>query len=454
MVREKKFYGDSQPIYTEEAVSTALPGYGVARDVFGNEEGHSIQYKTLSWPIVALLMIAEIVSNGMLSLPSSSGVVGLIPNIILIVFLGIWGTFTAYLLVEFKLNHPDVHNMGDAGNIMFGPIGREILAAGTVVFAIMATGGQLLAGQIALQTLSDSKLCLMVYTGIFAVATLILSFPRTFDQLGWLSIPSVLSILFAGLVGMIGAGVNPVSGRTISLFLSPSFNEAFISITNPVFAYAGHFMFFILISEMRNPKDAMKAAYALQTFATTYYTIFAIVTYVYIGNDVASPSLSSLSNIWAKVSFGIAIPNFLFAGALYAHAASKLMFLRLYRNSHHLHSHTVQGWSVWTIFILLCNAIAFILAVAVPIFSYLIGITAALFASWFTYGIAGMFWLHDSYYFAGQGVSGWFRRPVMFVLCVLTVLGGAFICVAGTYVTINAIVEAYQNGLVGSPFTC
>lgn len=51
------------------------------RDVFGNEEGHSIKYKTLSWQLVAVLMIAEIVSNGMLSLPSSGGVVGVSPSL-------------------------------------------------------------------------------------------------------------------------------------------------------------------------------------------------------------------------------------------------------------------------------------------------------------------------------------------------------------------------------------
>lgn len=45
-------------------------------DVFGNEEHHQIKYKTLSWQLVAVLMIAEIVSNGMLSLPSSGGVIG------------------------------------------------------------------------------------------------------------------------------------------------------------------------------------------------------------------------------------------------------------------------------------------------------------------------------------------------------------------------------------------
>ena len=78
-----------------------------AVDVFGSEENHQIQYKTLSWPLVAVLMIAEIVSNGMLSLPSSLAVVGLVPGIIVIVFLGVFGLFTAWVLIQFKLRHPE-----------------------------------------------------------------------------------------------------------------------------------------------------------------------------------------------------------------------------------------------------------------------------------------------------------------------------------------------------------
>jgi hypothetical protein len=160
--------------------------------------------------------------------------------------------------------------MGDAGMIMGGPILREILAGGTVIFAIFATGSQLLAGQITLGVLSENKLCLMLYTGIFAVATLVLSFPRTLDSLSWLCIPSCICILVAGVVGMAAAGANPASDRHIDIARSASFYDAFVSITNPVFAYAGHFMFFILISEMKRPQDAKKAAWVLQVFATTY----------------------------------------------------------------------------------------------------------------------------------------------------------------------------------------
>lgn len=52
-------------------------------------------------------MIAEIVSNGMLSLPSSLAVVGLVPGVIIIVFLGSFALFTSWILIQFKLRHPE-----------------------------------------------------------------------------------------------------------------------------------------------------------------------------------------------------------------------------------------------------------------------------------------------------------------------------------------------------------
>ena len=187
------------------------------------------------------LMIAEIVSNGMLSLPAALAVVGIVPGLILIIFLGVFALYTSLVLVDFKLRHPEVHNMGDAGMIMGGPILREILSAGTVIFAVFATGSQLLAGQIALATLSDNKLCLMLYTGIFAIPTLLLSYPRTLDQLAILFIVACLGILLAGIVGMAGAGATS-SVQPIAAVRSNDFYNAFLAITNPVFAYAGHFM--------------------------------------------------------------------------------------------------------------------------------------------------------------------------------------------------------------------
>ena len=343
--------------------------------------------------------------------------------------------------------------MGDAGYILFGPIGREVLSFGTIVFAVFATGGQLLAGQIALGTLSSNKLCLMLYTGIFTIPTFLCSLSRTLDRLSWLSVPSVLSIIIAGLIGMIGAGLYPTTPRTFSIAVPTDFVTAFISVTNPVFAYAGHFMFFILISEMRHPEHAMRAAYTLQIFATAFYAVFAVVTYIYLGPTVASPSFTSLPPKWAKAAYGIAIPNFLIAGSLYSHTAAKLLFVRFFRKSRHLHSHTFLGWSTWIILVFLMNAAAFVLAVGVPIFNYLIGIAASLFASWYTYGIAGAFWLFDVYHDKG-GFAGWRSRWAMTGVNVATLGAGAFICVAGMYVTVKQIVDVYASGAVSEPFAC
>jgi hypothetical protein len=76
---DEKRSGVETPLYPYEEDGIITSGnrhFTGERDVFGNEETHQIKYKTLSWQLVAVLMIAEIVSNGMLSLPSSGGVVG------------------------------------------------------------------------------------------------------------------------------------------------------------------------------------------------------------------------------------------------------------------------------------------------------------------------------------------------------------------------------------------
>ncbi|KAJ7225780.1 transmembrane amino acid transporter protein-domain-containing protein [Mycena pura] len=423
-------------------------------DVFNEEQvGHDFHYKTLSWQFVSLLMIAEIVSNGMLSLPSALAIVGIVPAVILIAFFGAFALYTAKLLIDFKLNHPSVHSMGDAGFVLGGPIPREILSAGTIIFAIFGTGSELLSGQQALSTLSNDGLCAIYLLLIFAVATLAVALPRTLDRVGWLGLVSVSLITISGVVAMIGAGVNPIPGRQLSVTTSTSFYQAFLAITNPVFAYAGHFMFFILISEMKNPSDAMKAAWFLQGFSTVFYCVFAVVIYVYIGNTVASPALFSLPETWAKVTFGIALANFLFAGGLYSHTAAKIVFVRYFRQTKHMYMHTVLGWVVWVALCLAAVAVAFILAISVPIFSYLIGIAASLFASWYTYGIAGFFWLHDTYHLKG-GWQGIREHLGQCALALFTILVGAFVCVAGTYVSIKLINDAYREGIVGKPFTC
>ncbi|KAL2034390.1 hypothetical protein VTO58DRAFT_105104 [Aureobasidium pullulans] len=86
-------------------------------------------------------------------------------------------------------------------------------------------------------------------------------------------------------------------------------------------------------------------------------------------------------------------------------------------------------------------------------FSYLGGIVASAFASWYTYGLAGAFWWHDTHHL-GNGWRSVKQRWPMFILCLGTLLAGGFICVGGMYAIVKSLIEAYASGAVGHPFTC
>lgn len=180
-----------------------------------------------------------------------------------------------------------------------------------------------------------------------------------------------------------------------------------------------------------------------------------LVRYTYIGDTILSPAFLSLPPKWAKATFAIALGNFLMSvylipfgffsplkgtlhstGALCCHTAAKLVFVRFFRGTVHMYNHTARGWTTWILLCFLSVAAAFVFAVAVPIFPYLIGITAALFAAWYTYGLAGFFWLHDTYHLGG-GSTALRNHLFLTILSILIIAAGAFICVAGTYVSVK-----------------
>ena len=71
------------------------------------------------------VMVAETVSLGILSLPSTLKAVGIVPGVILMIGLGIIATYTGYVLGQFKLRYPHVHTFADAGMIIGGRIGHR-----------------------------------------------------------------------------------------------------------------------------------------------------------------------------------------------------------------------------------------------------------------------------------------------------------------------------------------
>jgi hypothetical protein len=136
---------------------------------------------------------------------------------------------------------------------------------------------------------------------------------------------------------------------------------------------------------------------------------------------------------------------------LWVHLAAKFLLVRILRNSEHLQSNSPVHWGIWLGSTIGITTLSFIIAEAIPFFSYLIGLIGSLCCAptcLIIPALMGMYMDRDrlrSKSAAGKAIMG---------LHLFTVLLGSFITVAGTYTTIQSIIDAYGAGTVSGAFTC
>ncbi|OSS46442.1 hypothetical protein B5807_08707 [Epicoccum nigrum] len=391
----------------------------------------------------ALTMIAETISLGILSLPSVLATIGFVPGIILIIGLGLLATYTGYVLGQYKAAYPRVHNLADALKVMWGPFGREFGGAAQTIFLIFVMGSHILTFTIAMNSITDNAACSIVWGVVGFVVLWILTLPRTLKKVSYLSIGSFISICGAVLITMIALGVDPKPNLRLVATYSPSFAPAFLAVTNIIFAFAGHVAFFSFISKLRDPGEFPKALFMLQATDITMYLVVAIVVYRYAGVEVASPALGSASRVVVKVAYGIALLTILLAGVIYGHVAAKYIYVRIFRGTRHMGSRTWLAVGSWAGITLSLWVVAWIIAESIPNSDSLLGLISALFASWFTYGSSGIFWLYLNW---GKYFLNW-RKTSLTILNVFIVCVGAAVCGIGLYASGKSIHDAPSGGL-------
>ncbi|KAK9779752.1 putative Amino acid transporter transmembrane domain-containing protein [Seiridium cardinale] len=418
---------DGTPRDDEETASKRIE---VPLDAFGDESNAEIQYKTMKWWQASMVMVAENISLGVLSLPAVIGTVGLAAGITTIIVLGIFASYSGYVLWQFRMRYPQVASYTDVGKVLAGRVGYEIFSAAYVIYCLFFMASHLLTFTIALNVLSRHGTCTIVFGIVGLVVFSILTIPRTLKNVSFLSIVSFISILSAVLITIIALGVSPQAAyEDMQAVYHPNFPTAFNSICNAVFAYAGHVAWVSFISELRDPKDFPKALGSQQLVQILLYTMTAIVIYRYAGADVASPALSSTGAVVRKVAWGVAIPTIIIAGVIFAHVNAKYIYLRMFAGTRYLHSRGLVATGSWIALGVGTWTIAWIIAESIPNFSDLLGFVSALFGAWFSFGIPGFLWLYMN-----QGL--WFlnwRKMCLFLTNVVLILLGFIICGVGLY---------------------
>lgn len=80
----------------------------------------------VGWIGTTALMMKTQFGLGVLAMPGILDTLGMIPGVICICAVAVITTWSNYIVGAFKLRHPEVYGIDDAGALMFGRVGREV----------------------------------------------------------------------------------------------------------------------------------------------------------------------------------------------------------------------------------------------------------------------------------------------------------------------------------------
>lgn len=431
----------------------------------GSSEPESLQegeqkFNKLGWKRLTICLIVEAIALGSLSLPQVFATLGMVPGILITVLIGLIAMYTSYIIGLVKLKHPHIKDYAEAMGMIWGPIGYHVTVVMFVLMLILLIGSHVLTGTIAwINITEETGMCALVWGVISAILLFLLAMPPTFADFAILGYVDFASILLAIGVCIIASGVGasnaPGGLSAVEWQLWPaegvSFASAFLAVSNILFAYTFGMVQFSFMDEMHTPSDYVKSTCAIGVIEIFIYVLTGSLIYAFVGNDVASPALLSLSPIMSRIAFGIALPVIFISGSINTTVLGKYIMGRAFRNSDIRLIRDVRGWAVWISVLAVITVIAWVIGEAIPFFSSLLGVIASLFISGFTVYFPPILW------FTLLKEDKWTssRKNIVFtVVNAIVILIGLVFLGCGTYASIQSIVDSYAEGSVGKPFAC
>ncbi|KAH8658475.1 transmembrane amino acid transporter protein-domain-containing protein [Xylariales sp. PMI_506] len=429
------------------------------------EKQKSIQgnahFHRLGWKRLTIVLLVEAIALGSLSIPSAFATLGMVPGVLLSVGLGLIAVYTSYIVGQVKLRFPHVSHYADAGRLLMGRFGYELVGAMFALELIFTVGSHCLTGAIALNNITDHGTCTVVFGFVSAVILILLAIPPSFAEVAILGYIDFASIIIAIGITVIATGIqytHPTAAAAASTAapwqLWPKegleLAEAFVALGNIIFAYSFALCQFSFMDEMHTPQDFSKSIVALGAIEIVIYTLTGALIYVFVGQDVQSPALLSAGTTVSKVAFGLALPVIFISGSINTTVVARYIHGRVFEHSIIRYINTKMGWITWLVLITIITLIAWVLAEAIPFFSDLLSIASCLFVSGFTFYFPAAFWfklLKQGHWYERKNIVQSIVNGVVFIIGIV-VLG------VGTYASIMDIINQYRDGTVSGAFTC
>ncbi|KAH7165198.1 transmembrane amino acid transporter protein-domain-containing protein [Dactylonectria macrodidyma] len=437
-------------------MSTELEGQ--SREIRQKTTEGDAHFHRLGWKRLTVVLIVEAIALGCLSLPAAFATLGMFAGVFLTVTIGLIAIYTSYIIGQVKIKMPEISHYADVGRAMGAKIGfprtcYEIMGAMFCLQLIFLTGSHCLTGTIAFLNITDNSTCSLVFGGVSGVILLLLAVPPSFTEVAILGYIDFASIVTAVGITMITTGIhsqNKPSDWSAWPKEGTGLADAFIVITNIVFAYSFAICQFSFMDEMHTPTDYVKSIWTLGLLEIVMYTLTGAVVYSFVGQDVASPALLSNGSLIAKISFGVALPVIYISGSIGTTVAARYIHGRIFRDTVAFYVNTTKGWVTWLTTVIILTVIGWVIAESIPFFSDLLSIISALFISGFSFYFPGLMW----FLFLQEGP--WYRREniLMALGSGFAVLFGLIVLVGGLYASVHDIIRRFDDGRIGGVFTC
>ncbi|GAA5981032.1 hypothetical protein JCM10908_003956 [Rhodotorula pacifica] len=421
-----------------------------------------IKERKLSWWEAAALLLTEYVVLAILAFPYSFQVLGYAGATVATVLIGLSTYYTSLVLWRFCLAHPQVRDIADAAQVLCGGrrIGWYIAFIGLALNNWFIMGLHAVAGATAIQTIRGGTESTIVWAVGITLIMWLFSNLRDFSSMSKVGLLASSTMFICVIIVLVGHGTqgNP-SGYTPGLQITHSvwaapgttFVEGVNALLNIVYTFIGHALIPSFIGDMERPQEFPKALAVSMTAEMLLFTITGAVVYHYTGIELTTaPAYGSLRRHLGRIAAGFVLPTIIIVGILYSLVTSRAIFFQIFREgSRHRHEHTVLGWGTWIIIVFGGWTISFIVGEAIPFFSDMLSLISSLFDSWFGYIMWSAAWWQMN---KGRRLDGP-RQIAEFVLNILILITGFFFFGAGTYASVQSIINSYHAGAVKTPFT-
>ncbi|WOO79628.1 N amino acid transport system protein [Vanrija pseudolonga] len=476
IVTEVKEDGDVVELYMPKGQRVVEDTTDAVDAVFGALDESTQSYRSVtSFGAFALITKANI-GLGVLSIPLVFHVIGIVPGVILIIFMG--SIVGSTMIGSVKLKHPEVYGIADAAYVFGGRWAKEAWYLFFWLYCLVAVSGSLVSLSAALNAVSSHAACTAVWIGVIAVAGLALGFIPTLSRVSWIGWVGLVFLISALLTLTISVGVQPRPAdaprppaawdRDIRVVGHPNFGEAMWAISSVsvrsvhgpshragvirirIFASVLTDPSFNVVSEMRDPRAYTRVLIASISITTVLYLVLGGVVCAFCGQYISSPALGSAGPLMKKVCYGLAIPALGATLTIFVHLGGKHIFVRVLSGSHHLTHSTKTHWIVWSACVFSSAFLGYIIASAIPDFGSFVGLFGALVNPAVAIVPYGAMWWHDNW----RPVKPEQRTLKLWALLALNIFitfTGLFITVAGTY---GAVIDLIKSSASGGPWSC